>query len=97
MYKIEFSKQSQKDAKNLQAAKLTKKAQEFVDIVRENPFQSPPPFESLTENLRGLYSRRLNIQHRFVYQVIDKPMEINGVKYEGTVKIIRMWTHYESI
>lgn len=75
MYKIEFSKQSQKGAKNLQSAKLTKKAQEY---------------EILAENLRGLYSRRLNIQHRFVYEVSDGPVEIDSVKYDGIVKVIRM-------
>lgn len=95
MFRIVYEKQAIKDIKNLKSAKLDKKAKELVEVVRKNPFQNPPPFEPLIGNLSGLFSRRINIQHRFVYQVYDEKTEENGIEYEGTVKIVRMWTHYE--
>ena len=83
---IVFTKQAQKDAKKLSAAGLRPKAEVLLEILRENPFQQPPPFEKLVGDLSGAYSRRINIQHRLVYQVL---IDIK------TVKVIRMWTHYE--
>ncbi len=83
---IVFTKQAQKDAKKLSAAGLRPKAEVLLEILRENPFQQPPPFEELVGDLSRAYSRRINIQHRLVYQVLT------DIK---TVKVIRMWTHYE--
>jgi len=86
-WKILFTKQAQKDAKKLSAAGLKANAQALLDILTQNPYQTPPPFEKLTGDLTGAYSRRINIQHRLVYQIL---------KDEKIVKVIRMWTHYES-
>ena len=85
-YKLVYTKQAQKDAKKLSASGLRQKAEAILEIVKTNPFQTPPPFEKLVGDLKGAYSRRINIQHRLVYQVI--------IRYK-TVKIIRMWTHYK--
>jgi Txe/YoeB family toxin of toxin-antitoxin system len=85
-WRIVFTKQAQKDAKKLSASGLKLKAKKIIEILRQNPFQDPPPDEKLIGDLAGAYSRRLNIQHRIVYQVMAD---------EKTVKIIRMWTHYE--
>ena len=81
-----YTKQAQKDAKKLSAAGLRKKAEKLLLILEENPFQNPPQYEKLIGDLSGAFSRRINIQHRLIYQVIEK---------EKAVKIIRMWTHYE--
>lgn len=97
MYRIVYEKQAVKDIKNLKSAKLDKKAKELIEIIRENPFQSPPPYEGLVGNLQGFYSRRINIQHRLVYQIYSEAVEIDSVEYQGTIKIIRMWTHYDSM
>ena len=85
-WKLVYTKQAQKDAKQLSAAGLRPKAESILEILKRNPFQTPPPFEKLVGDLKGAYSRRMNIQHRIVYQVL---------KRYKTVKIIRMWTHYE--
>jgi toxin YoeB len=85
-WKLAYTKQAQKDARKLASAGLKKKAIEILKIIKVDPFQSPPPFEKLIGDLSGAYSRRINIQHRIVYQVY---------KEERLVKIIRMWTHYE--
>lgn len=85
-WQLVFAKQAQKDAKKLAASGLRPKVEILLDILRKDPFQQPPPFEKLVGDLKGAYSRRINIQHRLVYQVI---MDIK------TVKVIRMWTHYE--
>ncbi|UUA72197.1 Txe/YoeB family addiction module toxin [Cellvibrio sp. QJXJ] len=85
-WEIVFSKHAQKDAQKLAAAGLKEKAQNLLEIVRTNPYQNPPPYEKLVGDLSGAYSRRINIQHRLVYQTLD---EIR------TVKVLRMWTHYE--
>ena len=82
---------------NLKGARLDEKAKTLIERIKENPFQNPPPYEALVGNLQGVYSRRINIQHRLVYQVYDDPVEVDGVTYEGTVKIIRMWTHYDGV
>jgi toxin YoeB len=81
-----FTKQAQKDAKKLKASGLKPKAERLLEILELNPYQNPPPFEKLVGDLAGACSRRINIQHRLVYQVLE------NVK---TVKIIRLWTHYE--
>jgi Txe/YoeB family toxin of toxin-antitoxin system len=85
-WRLVYTKAAQKDAKKLSSAGLKKKAQTLLDALEENPYQSPPPFEKLVGDLSGAYSRRINIQHRLVYQVLDD---------ENVVKILRMWTHYE--
>jgi len=85
-YKLVYTKQAIKDTKKLQASKLDKKAKELLEIIKSNPFQTPPNYEKLIGDLNGAYSRRINIQHRLVYQVFED---------EKTIKIIRLWTHYE--
>lgn len=85
-WKLVYAKQASKDAKKLSASGLKGKAQELLAIVASNPFQNPPPYEKLVGDLSGAYSRRINIQHRLVYQVLEP---------EHTVKVLRMWTHYE--
>ena len=85
MWRVVFTKQAQKDAKKLASAGLRSKAEKLLDILRENPYKTPPTFEKLLGDLSGTYSRRINIQHRLVYQILDN---------EKVVKIIRMWTHY---
>lgn len=97
MYRIVYEKQAVKDIKNLKSVRLDQKAKRLVEVIKDNPFQNPPPYEALVGNLEGVYSRRINIQHRLVYQVYNEPVEVDGIAYEGTVKIIRMWTHYEKV
>lgn len=86
IWQLVFTKQAQKDAKKLSASGLRPKAEALLGILEKNPFQNPPPFEKLVGDLSGAYSRRINIQHRLVYQVLA------SIK---TVKVIRLWTHYE--
>ena len=95
MYLIKYDKQAVKDIKNLKGAKLDVKAKTLIEILRRNPLE--PPCEELVGNLTGLYSRRINIQHRLVYEIVNEEVIVNEVKYEGTVKIIRMWTHYDKL
>ena len=85
-WRIVYTRQAQKDAKRIAAAGLRPKAEQLLEILSKNPFQTPPPYEKLMGDLSGAYSRRINIQHRLVYQVLK------GIR---TVKVIRMWTHYE--
>ncbi len=85
-YKVVYTKQAQKDAKKLKGTPLAEKAKELLKILAEDPFASPPPFEKLLGDLDGAFSRRINIQHRLVYQVLQK---------QHIVKVIRLWTHYE--
>ncbi len=85
-WRLVFTKQAQKDAKKLAASNLKQKAQSILDVLQADPFQNPPPYEKLVGDLAGAYSRRINIQHRLVYEVLED---------EYTVKILRMWTHYE--
>ena len=85
-YQLVFTKQAQKDAKKLASSGLRTKAESLLDILQANPFQSPPPYEKLIGDLSGVFSRRINIQHRLVYQVLKK---------EKAIKILRMWSHYE--
>jgi len=86
MWAVVFTNQAQKDAKKLAKAGLKSKAEDMLSILAKNPFQNPPPYEKLVGDLAGAYSRRINIQHRIVYQILPK---------EKTVKVIRLWTHYE--
>ena len=86
MYKIVYSSQAQKDAKKAGKSGLKSNIQKIMAILQNNPYQNPPPYEKLIGDLYGAYSRRLNIQHRLVYQIYEN---------ERIVKIIRMWTHYE--
>ena len=95
MYLIKYEKQAVKDIKNLKSAKLDGKAKALIEILKRNPLE--PPCEGLEGNLSGLYSRRINIQHRLVYEIFNEEVTVNDVKYEGTVKIIRMWTHYDKV
>lgn len=81
-----FTKQAQKDAKKLAHSGLKPQAERLLEILKENPYDNPPPYEKLLGDLTGAYSRRINIQHRLVYQILD------NLK---TVKVLRMWTHYE--
>ncbi len=97
MYKIVFTKHALKDLENLKKSGISSKAKMLVDIIKENPYQNPPRYEKLVGNLDGIISRRINIQHRLVYQVYEENLIENGVEYEGTIKIIRMWTHYDGI
>lgn len=85
-WKIVFTKQAQKDAKKIKNAGLKKQVEQLLGLLGKNPFQNPPSYEKLVGDLNGAYSRRINIQHRLVYQVLKK---------EKIVKVIRMWTHYE--
>ncbi|BDX01894.1 addiction module protein [Marinomonas pontica] len=85
-WKLIYTKQAQKDAKKLASSGLKPKAQELLSLVAQDPFQKPPPFEKLIGDLSGAYSRRINIQHRLVYQVLDA---------EKMIKILRLWSHYE--
>ncbi len=85
-WRVVFTRQAQKDAKKVARAGLRDKVQELLDIIAEDPFQSPPQFEKLVGDLAGAYSRRINIQNRLVYQVL---------KEDRAVKVLRMWTHYE--
>lgn len=97
-YQVRFSKQAQKDKKLIKGAGLEGKARELIRIVSEDPFRNPPPYEKLVGNLAGSYSRRINLQHRFVYEVLENTDQLtdeDGVKYQGIVRVLRMWTHYE--
>jgi len=85
-WELIYTKHAQKDAKKLAASGLKRKAQELLNILKENPYQTPPAYEKLVGDLGGAYSRRINIQHRLVYQVLEE---------EQVVKVLRLWTHYE--
>ena len=85
-WRVVFTKQAQKDARNLASSGLKQKAQTLLSVLAENPFQTPPTYEKLVGDLTGAHSRRINIQHRLVYEVLQA---------EHTVKVLRMWSHYE--
>ena len=86
MYKIVYTKIAVKDIPNLKAVHLEKTAKALIEIIKENPYQTPPPYEKLVGDLEGLYSRRINIKHRLVYKVLEE---------EKVIKILSLWTHYE--
>ena len=85
-WELRFTKQASKDAKKISSSNLKLQVEKLLAVMAVNPFQNPPPYEKLVGDLAGAYSRRINIQHRLVYQVYEK---------EQAVKIIRLWTHYE--
>ena len=85
-YRLAYTKQAQKDARKLKGTPLAAKAKKLLALIEEDPFCSPPPFEKLLGDLEGAFSRRINLRHRLVYQVLRK---------EKTVKLLRLWTHYE--
>ena len=85
-WELVYPKHAQKDAQKLSSAGLKEKTQALLMVLRENPFQNPPPYEKLVGDLSGAYSRRINIQHRLVYQVLED---------QNIVKVLRMWSHYE--
>ena len=85
-WELVFTKQAQKDSKKNAAGGLRDKTERLLEVLRKNPFQTPPPYEKLVGDLAGAYSRRINIQHRLVYQVLEQ---------EKIVKILRLWTHYD--
>ena len=86
IWSVVYAKQALKDAKKLKAGGLKDKAQALLEVLESDPFQNPPPFEKLVGDLSGAYSRRINIQHRLVYEVFPE---------QGTVRVLRMWTHYD--
>ena len=86
MWTLYYTKQAQKDARKLTSSRLKTKAQQLLTILQSDPWQAPPPFEKLVGDLSGAYSRKINIQHRLVYQVLEP---------EKAIKILRLWTHYE--
>ena len=86
MYQVVFTKTALKQLPNLKAAKLAGKAKALTEILRQDPYRNPPPYEKLVGDLKGVYSRRINAQHRLVYQVLEE---------EQTVKVLSIWTHYE--
>lgn len=86
MWELYYTKQAKKDAKKLASAGLKDKAKELLSIIQVNPYQNPPPYEKLIGDLGGAYSRRINIQHRLVYQVLEN---------QKSIKVLRLWSHYE--
>ena len=86
MWQLYYTKQAQKDARKLASSGLKNKAQELLAITQDDPYQNPPPYEKLVGDLSGAYSRRINIQHRLVYQVLEK---------EKSIKVLRLWSHYD--
>ena len=86
MYAVVYTKNAVKDVQKIKAARLSNKVKDLIEIIKLNPFQTPPPYEKLVGDLQGAYSRRINIKHRLVYEVIET---------EKTVKILSMWSHYE--
>lgn len=88
MYKIVYYKKAVKDIQKLKQNKLDRKAKQLIELIKENPLQNPPPYEKLIGDLKQYYSRRINIQHRLVYKINEETK---------TIKILSMWTHYESI
>lgn len=86
IYSIYYTKKAAADIPNLKAAKLDTKAKALIDLIRKNPYQTPPPFEKLQRDLQGAYSRRINLKHRLVYEVLET---------EKTIKIISLWSHYD--
>ena len=86
MYRIVYTRSAAKDIPKLKVASLDKKVKALIDLIKKNPYESPPGYEKLVGDLNGLYSRRINVKHRLVYQVIEK---------DKTIKIVSLWTHYD--
>ncbi len=98
MYLVRFSKRAEKDMILLKRSKLERKAKSLLDIIRVNPFQSPPEYEKLVWDFKGCFSRRINDQHRLVYEIYENTENLlspDGTPYDGVIRVIRMWTHYE--
>jgi len=97
-YKLKYTKQAEKDARLLEQAGLDKTAVKLLSVIKNNPYQNPPPYEKLIGDLKGSISRRINRQRRITYDVLPNSENLkdeNGEVYKGIIKIIRMWTHYE--
>ncbi len=97
-YKLKYSHQADKDARLLEQEGLDKVAIKLLATIQDNPYKIPPVFEKLKGNLKGLYSRKINKQHRLIYEILPNTEDLkdkNGDTYQGIVKILRMWTHYE--
>ena len=98
VYEVKLTKSAAKDYDLLEKAGLQKKRDQLLGIVEQNPYQSPPPFEIMKHDYKGAHSRRINKKHRFVYEILpntENCKDENGLPYEGVVKVITMWTHYE--
>ena len=95
MYYIAYTKRALKDIKLLKRNCLEQRAKELIGILERDPFEVPPPYEKLKRDLAGAYSRRINYQHRLVYEVVNGCIDVAGVSYEGYINILRMWTHYD--
>lgn len=95
MYLLAFSRDAEKDKKRLKEAELDRNAKRLLALLADDPLQTPPPYEKLVGDLKGMYSRRINVQHRIVYQVFRQETERDGKLYQGIVRILRMWTRYE--
>ena len=97
-YKLKYTKQAEKDARLLEQAGLDKNAIKLLAVIQENPYQNPLPYEKLKGDFKGSVSRRINRQHRIIYDVLPNTENLkdrNGELYKGIIKVIRMWTHYE--
>ena len=97
-YKLIYAPKAEKDARLLERAGLDKTTIRLLSIIKKNPYQNPPPYEKLIGDFKGSFSRRINKQHRMIYDVLPNNENLkdkNGAPYKGIVKIIRMWTHYE--
>jgi len=97
-YKLKYTRQAEKDAKLLEQAGLKESAVTLLNIIKNNPFQNPPRYEKLQGDFKGSYSRRINRQHRLIYDVLTNDDGLkgeNGIPYKGIVKVIRLWAHYE--
>ena len=97
-YKLKYTRQADKDARLLEQAGLDKKAIKLLGIIQDNPYQTPPPYEKLKGDFKGSISRRINRQHRLIYDILpntENLKDMNGELYKGIIKVIRMWTHYE--
>lgn len=97
MYAIRYSRRAAKDARLLKQAGLAPKAKRLIGLIEQDPFATPPAFERLVGNLSGFFSRRINVQHRLVYEVRDQPFDEDGRHFEGVVRVLRMWSHYEGL
>jgi len=97
-YKLKYTRRAEKDSKLLEQAGLRESAVTLLKIIKNNPYQNPPRYEKLQGDLKGSYSRRINKQHRLIYDILANDEDLkdeNGILYKGIVKVIRLWTHYE--
>lgn len=97
VWDVELARQAAKDLQRARAAGLGEKTHRLLETVQRNPFATPPAFGPLQGNLAGLHSRRINLQHRLVYELLREPHGRNDAHYEGTVHILRMWTHFDGL